>query len=175
MSAPAVVTAASATAPPPAPAPPRPPEPEVRARHPVDTVLTQADHIRTLQPAELAQEINRLGQPPDTSVRLMQLAMALAQSKSAANTARAHALVQQVQGRTDEESRALHSLARWAAAQLAEARRTEEQMERQAQQLRDAQRRIEQLNARLEAVRAIERSLPSLPASGASAPAPARP
>jgi DNA repair ATPase RecN len=175
VSAPVLVTAAPATTPPPAPAPPRPPEPEVRAGHPIDTVLAQADHIRTLQPAELAQEINRLGQPPDTSVRLMQLAMALAQSKSAANTARAHALVQQVQGRTDDESRALHPLARWAAAQLAELRRTEEQTERQAQQLRDAQRRIEQLNARLEAVRAIERSLPSLPASGASAPAPARP
>ena len=150
----------------------------MRDRHPMDTVLAQADHIRTLQPAELAQEINRLGQPPDTSVRLMELALALAQSKSAANAARAHALVQQVQGRTDDESRALHPLARWAAAQFSELRRTEEQTERQAQQLRDAQRRIEQLNARLEAVRAIERSLPSLPslpASGASAPAPARP
>jgi DNA repair exonuclease SbcCD ATPase subunit len=101
----------------------------------------------------------------------MQLVLALAQSKSAANTARAQALVQQVQGRTDEESRVLYPLARLVAAQLAEARRGEEQMERQAQQLRDAQRRIEQLNTRLEAVRAIERSLPSLPASGASAPA----
>ena len=88
---------------------------------------------------------------------------------------RAQALLQRVLGQNEPDARALHPLARLIAPQLAETRRADEQLERQAQQLRDAQRRIDVLNERLEAVRTIERSLPSVPASGASSPAPARP
>lgn len=144
------------------------------APSPVDLVLGYADRIRGLQPPELAQEIVRLGDAGDSATRLMQLTLALGQSKVAANGARAQALLQRVLGQNEQEARALHPLARLIAAQLAEARRADEQIERHSQQLRDAQRRIDQLNDRLEAVRAIERSLPSRPASGASGPA-ARP
>jgi hypothetical protein len=142
---------------------------------PVEAVLGYAERLRGLQPAELAQEISRFGDAGESAVRLMQLAIALAQTKAPANTLRAQALLQRVLGQSEPEARALQPLARLLAPQLADTRRAEEQVERQAQQLRDAQRRIDQLNERLEAVRAIERSLPSVPASGASAPAAPRP
>lgn len=143
--------------------------------HAVEMVLEYADRIRGLQPPELAQEVSRLGNGGESAARLMQLAIALGQSKLAANSQRAQALLQRVLGQNEHEARALHPLARLMALQLAEARRAEEQIERQTQQLRDAQRRVDQLNDRLEAVRAIERSLPPRPASAASAPAAARP
>jgi DNA repair ATPase RecN len=138
-------------------------------------VLGYADRIRGLQPADLAQEIGRLGDGGDSAARQLQLAIALMQSKVPANTLRAQALLQRLLGQNEQQARALQPLARLLAMQLAEARRAEEQIERQTQQLRDAQRRIDQLNERLEAVRAIERSLPARPASGASAPAAPRP
>ncbi|MEO8653191.1 MAG: hypothetical protein ABI409_03610 [Ramlibacter sp.] len=158
----------------PAAVPARPAEPAAQAAV-VDTVLGFADRVRGMPSAELAQEINRLGDGSDSAVRSMQLAIALAQSKVPANTVRAQALLQRVLGQNEPDARALHPLARLIAPQLAESRRADEQIERQAQQLRDAQRRIDVLNERLEAVRTIERSLPSVPASGASSPAPARP
>lgn len=156
-----------------APAPAAPPAAEADAQrvqhavHPVVGVLAYADRIRGLPAPELAQEISRLGDGADSAVRLMQLAMALGQSRVPANGARAQALLQRVLGLNVEEARALHPLARLLSGQLAEARRADEQLERQGQQLRDAQRRIEQLHERLEAVRAIERSLPSRPAPSA--------
>jgi hypothetical protein len=143
--------------------------------HPVEMVLAYADLLRRLPPAELPQEIDRLAVGDESPVRVMQLAMALAQSRVAANTVRAQALLQRVLGQDEAQARSLHPMARLLLAQLAETRRAEEQIERQAQQLRDAQRRITQLNERLEAVRTIERSLPPPPAAGASAPAGARP
>ena len=147
----------------------------------VTVVLAYADRIRGVPAAELAQEITRLADGGDSAIRLVQLAMALAQSRTGGNGLRAQALLQRVLGQNDSDAQALHPLARLLAAQLAEARRADEQAERQNQQLRDAQRRIDHLNDRLEALRAIERSVPSRPASSASAPAsapastPARP
>jgi hypothetical protein len=154
------------------PAQPEQPPPQVSV---LETMLAFADRVRGMQPAELTQEISRLGDGSDSATRLMQLVIALAQSKVASNTQRAQALLQRVLGSNEPDARALHPLARLMAPQLAETRRADEQAERQAQQLRDAQRRIDVLNERLEAVRAIERSLPSSPGSGASAPAPSRP
>lgn len=154
---------AAATAPAPAPAP----EPVV---HPAETVLGYADRVRSLSAADLAPEIQRLGDAAYAPVPAMQLALALNFSRNPANAARAQSLLQRVQ--QDPEARPLHALARLLAAQFGEQRRLEEQAERQAQQVRDSQRRIEQLNDRLEAVRAIERSLPTQPRHDAPAPAP---
>lgn len=154
------------------PAAPEEPAPHVSV---LETMLAFADRVRGMQPAELTQEISRFGDGSDSATRLMQLVIALAQTKVAPNTQRAQALLQRVLASNEPDARALHPLARLMAPQLAEARRADEQIERQAQQLRDAQRRIDVLNERLEAVRAIERSLPSAPGFGASAPAPSRP
>jgi hypothetical protein len=143
--------------------------------HPIEIVLRYVDRIRDMPAAALTQEARRLLDTGDSAIRLMQLAAALAQSKVAANTLRAQALLHRVLGQDDAEASELHPLARLMSAQLAESRRADEQIERQSQQLRDAQRRIAQLNERLEAVRAIERSLPSPASAVAPATAPARP
>ena len=133
--------------------------------HPADELLAYAESARTLQPPELVQEIARLGEPGDSAPRQVRLAIALGVARSSVNSIRAQALLQRVLAQNTPEAVALHPLARLLLAQQGEARKADEQLERQAQQLRDAQRRIDQLNDRLEAVRAIERSLPSRPAS----------
>lgn len=171
MPAPVIIVA------PPAPpaAPPAPVDPLPPPAAPAVEVLAYADRVRALAPNDLAQEVARMGDPPEAPGPALQQALALAQTRVPANTARAQAIVQRVLAQTSPEAQALHPLARLLAAQLAlqaESRRLEEQVERQSQQLRESQRRIDVLNDRLEAVRAIERSLPSRPAS---APNGARP
>lgn len=151
--APAPVPAAA-----PAPAPSVPPA--TGLSHPVETVIAYAERVRSLAPAELSQEVLRLGDSSYTPARATQLAIALLQARTPAGAIRAQSLLQRVLADTSDDARRLHGFARLLTAQIAEQRRVEEQAERQAQQLREAQRRIDQLNERLEAVRAIERSLP---------------
>jgi uncharacterized phage infection (PIP) family protein YhgE len=128
--------------------------------NPLEAAIGYAERVRSLAPPDLAQEVQRLGDTPYSPLRATQLALALGQSRTAANTTRAQSLLQRVQADPTSEAAGLQPFARLLAAQIAEQRRADEQAERQAQQLRDAQRRIDQLNDRLEAVRAIERSLP---------------
>jgi hypothetical protein len=153
--------AARAPAPAPAPAP---------SPSPAETVLAYAERIRTFQPPELAQEITGLGDPQDSPLRQMQLAIALGFARTPANVARAQALLQRVLAQNHAQAQALHPLARMMLAQQAETRRLEDQLERQNQQTKEANRRIEQLNDRLEALRALERSLVIRPAATMSAP-----
>ncbi|HET8744451.1 MAG TPA: hypothetical protein VFM98_02525, partial [Ramlibacter sp.] len=161
-----VIAPAPAAPPAPAPAPAPAAAPAAAAPAPPNTpaaleiAVGYAERVRALPAAELAQEVQRLGDNTYSPLRGIQLALALAQTRTAANTARAQAILQRVQADPGSEPQGLQSFARWLAAQLAEQRRNEEAAERQAQQLRDAQRRIDQLNERLEALRAIERSLP---------------
>lgn len=175
--APATVAAVAPPAPPPppvvviAPAPPAPAAPP--SPHAVEPVLAYAERLRSLPPAEQAQEVQRLGDGAYSPQRALQFAAAVTQSRNPAQTARAIALVQRVLAQQDEEAQPLHPLARLLQGQLAEQKRAEDAAERQALQLREAQRRIDQLNDRLEAVRAIERSVPVAPrreGEGASAP-----
>ena len=126
----------------------------------LESAIGYAERVRSLAPADLAQEVQRLGDTPYSPLRATQLALALAQSRTPASTARAQSLLQRVQADPTSDAAGLQPFARLIAAQLTEQRRADEQAERQAQQLRDAQKRIDQLNDRLEAVRAIERSLP---------------
>lgn len=154
-----VLPAAPAPAAPP-PASPVAAAPAPQGAHPLEAALGYAERVRSLPPAELAQEVQRLGDTGYAPLRALQLAVALGQSRTPPNVTRAQALLQRVLADPDGDAQALKPFARLLAVQLAEQRRADEQAERQAQQLRDAQRRIEQLNDRLEAVRAIERSLP---------------
>ncbi|WP_186511169.1 hypothetical protein [Caenimonas sedimenti] len=167
---------AAATAPAPVPPAPRPEPAQAAAppAHPLEPVLAYADRVRSLPPADLAAEVQRLGDSAYSPERALQFAVALTQSRNSAQTARAQALLQRVLAQADAEARPFQPFARLLAAQLAEQRRVEEQAERQAQQLRDAQRRIDQLNDRLEAVRAIERSVPAAPRRDNDVPPPAR-
>lgn len=153
-------TPAAAPAPAPAAAPAPPPAPTPAAASALESVVAYAERVRTLPSGELAQEVQRLGDTSYAPQRAVQLALALAQSRTAAPVQRAQSLLQRVQADASTEARGLHAFARLLSAQLADQRRADELAERQAQQLRDAQRRIDQLNDRLEAVRAIERSLP---------------
>lgn len=122
--------------------------------------LGYAERVRALPAPELGQEIQRLGERGYAPLEATQLALALGQTRTAANQARAQSLLQRVLADPAAEAQGLQPFARLLSAQIADQRRADELAERQTQQLRDAQRRIEQLNDRLEAVRAIERSLP---------------
>ena len=136
-------------------------------------LLSYADRLHALSPADLAAEIVVQGDPGNLALRQMQLALALIHLRQPADTARALGLLQRVIAHTGPESLPLKPLARLLANRLMDQRKLEETAERQAQQLRDSQRRIDQLNERLEAMRAIERSLTTRPP--AAAPNGARP
>lgn len=134
------------------------------------TLLGFADRLRRLQPPEVAAEVQRLSDKPEAMRQPaddLQLALALAHTRTAGDLTRAQGLLQKVLGDNRENARGLHPLAGLLAARYAEQRRLEELNDRQAQQLREQQRRIDQLTERLEAVRAVERSLaPRPPVNG---------
>lgn len=159
-----------ATAPPEAPAD----APDIGA---VKFLLAYAERLRTLSPGELTTEIAALGEPGRQPMAQMQLALALAHTHQAADTARALGLLQRVAATNNPAALAYQPLARLLAGRLLDQRRLEEALERQTQQSREQQRRIEQLTDRLEAMRAIERSLnrPGSPAPSRSRPAPTPP
>lgn len=156
--APAPSLPAASSAPPATPAPAG-----TAAPAPLLAALGYAERVRSLPAPELGQEIQRLGERSYAPLEATQLALALGQSRTAANQSRAQSLLQRVIADPAAEAQGLQPFARLLSAQIADQRRADEQAERQAQQLREAQRRIDQLNDRLEAVRAIERSLPGPP------------
>lgn len=135
---------------------------QAQAASPLSNVLSHADRVRGLSSAELSAEVARLNEaaaasPTDSAV-LMQQAIALAQTRSSADLAKALGVMQRVAADSSPNGQTLQPLARLLAARYQDQRRVEDDRDRQAQQLKDAQRRIEQLNDRLEALRAIERS-----------------
>ncbi|MBS0428563.1 MAG: hypothetical protein JSR41_14905 [Proteobacteria bacterium] len=138
---------------------------------PIGGMLAYADRVRGLSSNELQAEITRLGEPGDVPALQMQLGLALSQTRSSPDLARALGLMQRVAANSTAEGLALQPLARLLASRYLEQRRVEDDRDRQVQQLREAQRRIDQLNDRIEALRAIERSF-SRPTTPAPAPAP---
>lgn len=135
----------------------------------VTRMLAYADGVRRLAPAELSQEVIRLGDAAGPTQQL-QLALVLSQLHQLSELIRAQELLGRVLANADTEAQTLHPLAGLLASRYGEQRRVEEQLEKQTQQTRDMQRRLDQTNERLEALKAIERSLTSRPPA-ASAPA----
>ncbi len=133
----------------------------------VSALMSYADRLQALSPADLAGEIVVQGDPGTVPLRQMQLALALIHVHQPADTARALGLLQRVINHVGSESLPLKPLARLLANRLMDQRKLEDNVDRQAQQLRDSQRRIDQLNERLEAMRAIERSLTTRPPAAA--------
>lgn len=133
-------------------------------------VLAYADRVRSMSPAELAQEVTRLGNPYLPASQL-QLAIVLSQLRQTPELIRAQELLTRLLANPDAPAQALHPLARLLAARYGEQRRIEDQLERQNQQTREVQRRLDQTNERLEALKAIERSLTSRVPPPAPAPA----
>jgi hypothetical protein len=165
-------TASPAPAGPPAhAAPAAPSEKDSEALTPL---LAYADRARTLQGAELAQEITRLADPA-LPVDQMRLALALSQTRQLYDLVRAQELLQRVLANASAEARPLHPLARLLAARLSEQRRVEDLLDRQNQQQRDLQRRLEQTQEKLDALKEIERSLNSRPPAAPAAPPASRP
>jgi hypothetical protein len=136
-------------------------------------MLAYADRVRLMPPAELGQEVARLGER-STPAEQLQLSLVLSQLRQLPELIRAQELLARVLGNTNAEAQALHPLARLLAARYGEQRRLEEQLEKQTQQVRDLQRRLDQTNERLEALKAIERSLTSRPPSTAPSSPPSR-
>ncbi|MBK5207038.1 MAG: hypothetical protein JJD98_17055 [Polaromonas sp.] len=135
-------------------------------------VLAYADRVRLMPPAELAQEVARLGEA-STPAGQMQLSLVLSQLHQLPELRRAQELLARVLGNASAEAQALHPLARLLAARYGEQRRLEEQLEKQIQQTRDVQRRLDQTNEKLDALKAIERSMTSRPPAAGSSSAPA--
>lgn len=137
-------------------------------------LLAYADRARTLQGAELAQEIARLADPSLPADQL-RLALALSQTRQLYDLVRAQELLQRVLANAGAEARPLHPVARLLAARFSEQRRVEDLLDRQNQQLRDLQRRLEQTQEKLDALKEIERSLNSRPPAAPAAPPASRP
>jgi len=160
-----VVVAVAAPAPPPAlPA-------DLAARE----MLAFQDQVRQMSPQDIAREVARLGNEPQSPRATLQLALLLGQTRSNGDIGRALSLLDPLLRSTAPDAAPWQPLARLLSARYAEQRRLEEQLERQNQLARDNQRKIEQLNEKLEALKAIERSLTARPAGAvppASAPAP---
>lgn len=120
------------------------------------------DRVRQMSPGELGREFVRLDQPGNPTA-VLELALALGQTRNPSDTVRALGVLDPLVKSTDPQHAPWRPLARQLAARYTEQRRLEEQVERQSQQLRDAQRRQEQLAQQLEALKAIERSLTNRP------------
>jgi hypothetical protein len=161
-------------------------QPQAQADTSTRRLLAAHERLRELPAAELARETARLGEATEPEARI-ELAMALAQTRSNGDLARALALLEPLTRAAPAPATAAAStapgaaapadpppwlpLARLLHARLQEQRRAEEQLDRQAQQLREQQRRLEQLSNQIDALRAIERSLNTRPAAPpASAP-----
>jgi hypothetical protein len=180
--------AAEPPAPPPAPAPAPPPveqplpelanETDLAARR----LLACDRRLRRMSPPELATEISGLNAlissagastVPDT---VLCLALALAQQHNPGDLARAASLLEPLaQPPAAADPSPAQPLARLLAGRIADQKRLEDELERQATQRRDTQRAIQQLTEKLEALKAIERSMtarpPPAPAGEAAAPA----
>ena len=160
-------TAASPDIGPAAPSP-APPAPDAVTR-----MLAYAERVRLMPPAELSQEVGRLGDIAAPASQL-QLSLVLSQLRQLPELIRAQEALARVLANAGTEAQALHPLARLLAFRYGEQRRLEEQLERERQQTRDVQRRLDQAHERLEALKAIERSLVTrLPPPPAPVPSPA--
>jgi hypothetical protein len=141
-------------------------------------LLAYHEQLRLLSPPDLANEIARLGAavapaeasaPPDI---LLDLSLALSQQHNPGDLARAAGLLDPLTQAATPELLPWQPIARLLAGRIADQRRLDDQVERQAAQLRDTQRTIQQLTEKLEALKAIERSMikrSAGPGSGADA------
>lgn len=174
---PAAPAAGTAAAAPVAPAvEPRPPAPAEAAAPAAVTaprteladaaarrLLAYQDQLRQLPAGELGAELTRqnaaLAASGNAPAVALELALVLVQTRNPADTQRALGLLEPIARNPAPEQQPWQGLARLLLARVAEQRRLEDQLERQAGQLRESQRNVQQLNEKLEALKAIERSL----------------
>jgi hypothetical protein len=128
------------------------------------------ERVRQMAPAELQREFVRLDAPSNPE-QVLQMALALGQTKNPADTVRALGLLEPLLRSNDPQAAPWQPWARLLAARYAEQRRLEDHVERQNQQLREAQRRQDQLGQQIDALRAIERSMTPRPAAASASKA----
>ncbi len=128
------------------------------------------ERVRQMPPADLTREFARLDQPTSPQA-ILELALALGQTRNPADTVRALGLLDPLLRSADPAAAPFQPWARLLATRYNEQRRVEDHADRQAQSLRDSQRRQDQLTQQLEALKAIERSLTARPPAPASGPA----
>lgn len=142
-------------------------------------LLAYQEQLRQLPAAELGAELTRqnaaLAASGNAPAVALELALVLAQTRNPADTQRALGLLEPIARNPTPEQQPWQGLARLLLVRVAEQRRLEDQVERQAAQLRESQRNVQQLNEKLEALKAIERSLNNRappPAASAAMPKP---
>ncbi|MFT3956533.1 MAG: hypothetical protein QM722_19755 [Piscinibacter sp.] len=142
-------------------------------------LLAYQEQLRQLPAGELGAELTRqnaaLSASGNAPAVALELALVLAQTRNPADTQRALGLLEPIARSPTPEQQPWQGLARLLLVRVAEQRRLEDQLERQAGQLRESQRNVQQLNEKLEALKAIERSLNNRappPAASAAAPKP---
>jgi hypothetical protein len=183
---PAAATAAAQAASSPASNPIATPPPEAPPPDAVTRMLTYAERVRLMPPAELNQEAARLSAPAEVALPAsqLQLSLVLSQLRQLPELIRAQELLARVLSNAAAEAQQFHPLARLLAFRFGEQRRLEDQIERERekerQQTREVQRKLDQALERLEALKAIERSLNARPPAPpppapVAAPAPASP
>ena len=128
----------------------------------VTAMLDYADRVHLMTPAELGQEIARLGDGASPAERV-QLSLALSQLHQLPELVRAQEVLGSVLSNADPRALPLQSLSRLLSSRYGEQRRLSDLLEKQTQQTREVQRRLDQTNERMEALKAIERSLTSRP------------
>jgi hypothetical protein len=173
-------TAAAKPEPPPAPVlPPAPPPAPVIApadlAGPADRaarrLLAYNEQLLQMDAAGIAADIARLdaqvlpSSPMTTPDLTLALALALVQQHNPGDLARAADLLDPIVQATAPEAQPWQPIARLLAARIADQRRLEDQLERQAARSRDTQHTIQQLTEKLEALKAIERSMTARPAA----------
>jgi hypothetical protein len=131
------------------------------------------DRVRSMSPAELQQEVQRIGDPAQSFKATMELSVVLGLTRNPSDVQRAIGLLDNLLRSPAPEAADWLPWARLLRSRYGEQRRVEDQLEKQTQALRESQRKLEQVNQQLEAVKAIERSLTPKPAPGASDARPA--
>jgi len=184
---PPVATAPAPSAPAPVAAPVAEPaspanlDPADAADQAARRLLFYHERLRQMAPNDVAAEIARLGaevSPTDSTASpdaVLDLALALALQHNPGDLARAANLLEPITQTVKPELQPWQPMANLLAEHIAEQRRLEDQLERQAAQRRDTQRAIQQLSEKLEALKAIERSMTSRPpgtAASGTEPAP---
>jgi hypothetical protein len=176
-----------------APAPPPAPEPAQPQADPADLaarhMLDYHERLRRMSPSDVTAEVTRLGavvssvDPPASPDDVLALVLALMEEHNPGDLARAASLLEPLEQAASPEPQPWRRLARLLADHIAEQRRLEDELDRQAGQRRDTQRTIQQLTEKLEALKAIERSMtahsagspPGAAPGSAPAPDPAPP
>lgn len=129
----------------------------------LNQLLAYQASLRQLSAADLARALVDANRQTVTGKVIVRRAMLITAQRGTADMGKAQAMLDSLLQSDQEEDQYLKPLARTLQANIADMRRQDDALERQAAQLREAQRRNESLNDKLEALKNIERTLSTRP------------